>query len=108
MLTGQPGFVGRQQEMGLLLAEYRRDRPSLLVMYGRRRVGKSTLLLRSLQAVERPGVYFQASLLADADNLALLKATLRDQIALSTPQQTILASLADWLGLVAGQPQSHL
>ena len=50
-------FLGRRQELALLSREYDRPRPSLIVMRGRRRVGKSTLLLHTLK--DRPAVYFQ-------------------------------------------------
>lgn len=36
-------FVGREQEMAFLEREYRRDGSSLVILYGRRRVGKTTL-----------------------------------------------------------------
>jgi uncharacterized protein len=41
-------FVGRVQELQILGREYDRSRPSLIVVLGRRRVGKSTLLLKSI------------------------------------------------------------
>jgi AAA+ ATPase superfamily predicted ATPase len=56
-------FVGRTQEIDLLHREYKRKRPSLIVIYGRRRVGKSTLILESLKT--RKFVYYQASTLID-------------------------------------------
>jgi AAA+ ATPase superfamily predicted ATPase len=37
-------FIGRHQEVSSLRKELDRKRPSLVTVYGRRRVGKSTLL----------------------------------------------------------------
>jgi len=37
-------FVGRVRELARLREEFAADRPSLLVVFGRRRVGKSELL----------------------------------------------------------------
>jgi AAA+ ATPase superfamily predicted ATPase len=37
-------FIGRIQELARLHEEFAAPHPSLLVIYGRRRVGKSTLL----------------------------------------------------------------
>ena len=37
-------FVDREQEMATLQSEYGRDGSALVVLYGRRRVGKTTLI----------------------------------------------------------------
>ena len=37
-------FIGRQSELRLLEEYYRSDRSEFCVLYGRRRIGKSTLL----------------------------------------------------------------
>jgi uncharacterized protein len=90
-------FVGRTQELTLLQTEYARSRPSLVVVYGRRRVGKSTLIIKSLQG---RSVYYQANRLTNNDNLALLKQALVNQLELSFRQKTILQPL-DWVAFWA-------
>jgi AAA+ ATPase superfamily predicted ATPase len=94
-------FIGRTRELELLQGEYRRKHPSLVVVYGRRRVGKSTLLLRSLQQAGLPSIYYQASRLTDFDNLKLLKQALTTQLELSPTQLSLLAGLSDWTALLA-------
>ena len=42
-------FVDRVQEMSVLQTAYEKPESSLFVLYGRRRVGKTTLLSRILQ-----------------------------------------------------------
>ena len=37
-------FIDREQEMEILNDQYNRDGSSLVIMYGRRRVGKTTLI----------------------------------------------------------------
>lgn len=49
------GFVGRDAELQHLQRAYRSEASEFIVVYGRRRVGKTELLLRSLQG--RPGIY---------------------------------------------------
>ena len=49
-------FVGRHAELGLLDQAYRSKRSELIPVFGRRRVGKSELILRFLEG--RNGVYF--------------------------------------------------
>jgi hypothetical protein len=51
-----PRFVGRAAELRTLGEAYRAPESGLIPIYGRRRVGKSELILRFLQ--ERPGLYF--------------------------------------------------
>jgi AAA+ ATPase superfamily predicted ATPase len=52
-------FVDREEEMAFLIDRYRSPVPECLILYGRRRVGKTMLLARFLQRV--PGFYFLAS-----------------------------------------------
>lgn len=83
-------FLGRSQELAALRAEYARPRPSLILLRGRRRVGKSTLLLRSLSA--QPHVYYQASRLTASENLILLRQTVREVLG----DDPVLDGLGTW------------
>jgi len=49
-------FVGRQSELGVLEAAFASGRSGLVPVYGRRRVGKSELILRFMQG--KPGIYY--------------------------------------------------
>lgn len=49
-------FIGRRRELAALEAQYRAPESNFIPVYGRRRVGKSELILHFLQ--ERPGLYF--------------------------------------------------
>lgn len=44
MKNKTPQFIGRRFELGQLAEEYQKDRPSLTLLYGRRRIGKTRLL----------------------------------------------------------------
>lgn len=55
----QQFFVDRERELQFLTDRYRSPVPECLILYGRRRVGKTTLLALLLQTV--PGFYFLAS-----------------------------------------------
>lgn len=50
------GFVGRAAELALLNKAFQSSRSQFIPIYGRRRVGKSELILRFLSG--RPGIYF--------------------------------------------------
>lgn len=49
-------FVGRRRELALLNAAYKNEGSAFIPIYGRRRIGKSELILRFLQG--HPGIYF--------------------------------------------------
>jgi len=63
----QQSFVDRESELQFLTDRYRSPVPECLILYGRRRVGKTTLLARFLQTV--PGFYFLASEEGTARNI---------------------------------------
>jgi AAA+ ATPase superfamily predicted ATPase len=87
-------FVGRAQELSRLRQEFASNRPSLLVVYGRRRIGKSTLLREA--ASDRPHVLYQATRVTAALNLEALKV----EIGRSLGGDDILNGLGDWLSVL--------
>lgn len=89
------GFIGRSRELAILERELTRPGPSLVVVYGRRRVGKSTLLLRALAG--KPHVYFQATRVADRDGQALF----RQQVERSIGRDPVLTGLVGWEAILA-------
>ena len=52
-------FVDRVQEMSVLQTAYEKPESSLFVLYGRRRVGKTTLLSEFCK--EKPSLYYLAT-----------------------------------------------
>ncbi|EHQ35222.1 ATP-binding protein [Methanoplanus limicola] len=62
-----PEFVDRNDEMEFLTGHYNSRIPELIIIYGRRRVGKTTLISRFLK--NRPGFYFMASEEGRAGNI---------------------------------------
>lgn len=68
-------FVNREKELQNLEKEYQRPGSSFVVIYGRRRVGKTTLITEFIK--NKPAVYF----LADTQNEILQLNRLKDIIA---------------------------
>ena len=62
-----PEFVNRNDELEFLNSRYASKIPELIIIYGRRRVGKTTLISRFLK--RRPGFYFMASEENQASNI---------------------------------------
>jgi uncharacterized protein len=87
-------FIGRTRELALLHEEFAANRPSLLVMLGRRRVGKSALLREATR--DAPHVLYQATRVTSGLNLEALKA----EIARSLGPDDLLRGLGDWLGVL--------
>jgi AAA+ ATPase superfamily predicted ATPase len=87
-------FIGRQTELALLSAEFALPRPSLIVVYGRRRVGKSTLLQNAARGL--PHVFYQAARIAPSLNIEAFKG----EIARSLGADAVLSGLRDWLSVL--------
>ncbi len=49
-------FVGREKELSLLEKEWQKKRGSLVVLYGRRRIGKTRLMTEFIK--DKPGVFY--------------------------------------------------
>jgi AAA+ ATPase superfamily predicted ATPase len=61
-------FINRESELAQLNRLYNSEKAELFVLYGRRRVGKTELL--RVFCIDRPHVYFVATLSSDGDQLA--------------------------------------
>lgn len=91
-----PQFIGRERELESIQRELERDRSSLMVVYGRRRVGKSTLLARATEESET--VFYQATEVVGSMNLELLKEQISRYVDGSDP---ILEGLEHWEGVLS-------
>jgi AAA+ ATPase superfamily predicted ATPase len=87
-------FVGRQSELALLSAELTTDKASLAIVYGRRRIGKSTLIREAIK--DRTHVFYQATRVTSSLNLESFKA----EIAHALGADDLLTGLGDWLAVL--------
>ena len=69
-------LIDREDERMALEREYERDQASFVVMYGRRRIGKTSLLVDFLK--DKCGVYFLATEESEAQNRATFKGVVAD------------------------------
>ena len=60
-------FINRKKELEILEEEYRKKEPSFFILYGRRRIGKSELILKFIKS--KPSIYFLCSTEGDAENI---------------------------------------
>jgi len=71
-------FVNRNEELEFLEKEYNRNTSSLVVLYGRRRVGKTALIAEFIK--NKKAVYFLAAEEMEAQNRAVFKNIVAEQI----------------------------
>jgi len=64
-------FVDREEELEFLERAYRSPAPQLLIIYGRRRIGKTELILRFLR--NKPHIYYLADLESGTSQLRRFK-----------------------------------
>ena len=76
----QAKFVDREVELRELQALWDSESPGLLVVHGRRRVGKTRLLLQWLQG--KPHIYYMALMASHEVNLARLAQQIERQLGL--------------------------
>lgn len=121
-----PNFIGRESELSRLADAYRSSRSEFVPIYGRRRVGKSELILKFLE--DRPGIYFvgqrssaalqvrefleeaaralRLPLLArvQAEDLESALSTVADQWAASNPRRKLILALDEFQWTAESDP----
>ena len=53
-------FIDREKETSLLEEEWEKEKGRLIILYGRRRIGKTRLLIEFIKAKDRKGVFYIA------------------------------------------------
>src|ERR1035437_3389806 len=89
-------FINREAELQSLHDDYARPGSSLYILYGRRRLGKTTLLRQF--AARRPAVYHMADRSAESDARRLLSGSMAMGLRESTLQSS---DFSDWYALFA-------
>ena len=93
------GFVDRGHELSLLEELWRSGEPGLVIVYGRRRVGKTRLLLEWGRGKRL--VYYQASLWGHEQNLQGLVEAIVEQLGLEELREFKPSNLRALLRLLA-------
>ena len=74
----ESAFIGRKDELALLNQFWESDKAALIVLYGRRRVGKTRLLTEWIQEHEDSGLYWMAPATSALDQLRSFSQALMD------------------------------
>lgn len=82
-------FIDRQEEIAFLEKEYKRDGSSLVILYGRRRVGKTALTNKFMK--DKQAVYF----LATEENEIQNKTAFKNIVAEQTDNELLMNAYVD-------------
>ena len=85
-------FINRMQEMKTLEEQYNMPSSSMVILYGRRRVGKTSLICEFLRK-HSDNIYFLATEESEALNLKSFK----EQVAEYTGNELLKSANVDWL-----------
>ncbi len=72
-------FIGRETELKKLCSTYRTEDQVAILIYGRRRVGKSELIKHSLEKVSSPSIYYECKETSERNNIDSLSALISEQ-----------------------------
>ncbi|MGN0037734.1 MAG: ATP-binding protein [Coriobacteriales bacterium] len=75
-------FIGRTQELKRLRTELERPGQGAVLVYGRRRVGKSELIKQALGAITPLSIYYECKETSEADNLQSLSTLAAEALGL--------------------------
>lgn len=86
-------FIGREQELGFFEDKYNAPGGQLVVLYGRRRIGKTEVLQKFAEG--KPHVFYSCRELSDAKQLAAFSARI---LKSDSPAAKYLKTFEDWEG----------
>jgi len=84
-------FIGRKNELKFLNDKYNSNKAELIVLYGRRRVGKTETLSEFFK--DKPGIFFSCRQCANSVQLAAFSEAL---FKLDIPAKKYISSFKDW------------
>src|SRR5690554_4562158 len=65
-------FVGRKEELNELTSYLNSDKQENIIIYGRRRIGKSELIKEALRTTNKPAIFYQATETSQLENVKAL------------------------------------
>lgn len=90
-LVGRTGFIGRERELEFLNERYNENSGQLIVLYGRRRVGKTETLKQFCAG--RPHIFFSCTQTTDRAQLARFSARMFQE---DIPARRYISEFTDW------------
>lgn len=75
-------FIGREEELRLLQKNMQREGQSIILIYGRRRVGKSELIKHLIEKEEITGIFYECRQISEQANVEALSNLLSESFGL--------------------------
>lgn len=97
-------FVGRTQELGQIRRALARDEQQAILVFGRRRVGKSELIKEAVKKADGTVIYYECKQTAEASNVASLAALVAEAYGIPRPA---FASMEEALGYLFRTPEEE-
>lgn len=89
-------FIGRERELDRLIRELSNPSQRNVLIYGRRRVGKSELIKQTLKKIQCTAIYFECTQTSEADSLSNLSRALSDTLGLPPLAFSSFREIADF------------
>lgn len=95
----QVGFIDREEELNLLNKLWLRNKPEFVIIYGRRRIGKTRLIMEFVKG--KPHIYFQCLPVSDEVNLKRLAVVASEALGLREIRNVTFGGLDTLLSYIA-------
>ena len=90
-------FFGRKEELNILYNAYSNDSFESIIMYGRRRIGKSELIKKSYENINCKKIYFECFKASEALNTEALSKRIGETFNIPTPNYKTLLEALDYV-----------
>ena len=90
-------FIGREEEVGKIKDLYQSHRMGVLLLYGRRRIGKSELMKYSMQFFEGKRIYYECKQTSEMNNVESLATLLSEEFGYPKISFSGLEEVLDFL-----------
>ena len=90
-------FIGRSEELKRLKEAYSSNDYEGILMYGRRRIGKSELIKQSLKGADCPFIYFECTKVSETSNTEAFSELIGETFGIPTPAFKTFGAALDYL-----------
>ena len=90
-------FFGRKEELNILYNAYSNDSFESIIMYGRRRIGKSELIKKSYENIDSKNIYFECLKASEELNVGALSKIIGEAFNIPTPSFSALIDALEFV-----------
>lgn len=90
-------FIGRKNELKILDSVYKNDNYEGILMYGRRRIGKSEIIKESLKNINYKKIYYECLKISEENNIINICEMIGKEFNIPTPSFKTLKEVLEYL-----------